>query len=70
MEKELYYKKAIEILTAEADKLLNKSKNLEETFEDGYRLMEAVAILSESNAPEGYLGLNDPDNYEFIIEEK
>lgn len=69
MEKELYYKKAIEILTAEAKKLL-ESKNLEETFEDGYRLMEAVALLSTSDKPEGYLGLSNPDDYEFIVEEE
>jgi hypothetical protein len=61
--KKLYYEKAIEILEAKAKEYLFESKDLESTFETGYRIMEAVSVLKNATAPEGYLGLNDPDNY-------
>jgi hypothetical protein len=67
----LYYEKAIEILEAKAKEYLFESKDLENTFEDGYRIMEAVTILKNATAPEGYLGdLNNPDNYTFEDEKE
>jgi hypothetical protein len=69
--KEPYYKKAIEILEAEAKKMLFESKDINNTFEDGYRLLEAAAILKEMKRPKGYLGLDNEDDYTFeVIEEK